>query len=79
MLCFEANVLPRSVTNVWDELEAGAPATQLAHLLAVNAALSRGGNPRSLKAALAIIRGYDGDAAPSVPAAHRARPGHARA
>jgi 4-hydroxy-tetrahydrodipicolinate synthase len=55
VLCFEANVSPRAVTNVWDELEAGEPVTQLAHLLAVNAALSRAGNPRSLKAALEIM------------------------
>jgi 4-hydroxy-tetrahydrodipicolinate synthase len=55
VLCFEANVSPRAVTDVWDELEAGEPVTQLPHLLAVNAALSRGGNPRSLKAALEIM------------------------
>jgi 4-hydroxy-tetrahydrodipicolinate synthase len=61
VLCFEANVAPRAVTNVWDELEAGAPVSQLPHLLAVNAALARGGNPRSLKAALEIM-GRDGGA-----------------
>jgi 4-hydroxy-tetrahydrodipicolinate synthase len=61
VLCFEANVSPRSVTNVWDELEAAEPVTQLQHLLAVNAALSRGGNPRSLKAALELM-GRDGGA-----------------
>jgi 4-hydroxy-tetrahydrodipicolinate synthase len=55
VLCFEANVSPRAVTNVWDELEAAHPETQLQHLLALNAALSRGGNPRSLKAALALL------------------------
>ncbi len=59
VLCFEANVLPRAVSDVWDELVAGAPVTRLPHLLEVNSALSRGGNPRSLKAALAITRGYD--------------------
>jgi 4-hydroxy-tetrahydrodipicolinate synthase len=61
VLCFEANVAPRAVTNVWNELEAGAPVSQLPHLLAVNAALARGGNPRSLKAALEIM-GRDGGA-----------------
>jgi 4-hydroxy-tetrahydrodipicolinate synthase len=55
VLCFEANVSPRAVTNVWDELEAGAPVSKLPNLLAVNAALARGGNPRSLKAALEIL------------------------
>jgi 4-hydroxy-tetrahydrodipicolinate synthase len=61
VLCFEANVSPRAVTNVWDELEAGEPVTQLPHLLMLNGALSRGGNPRSLKAALEIM-GRDGGA-----------------
>ncbi len=61
VLCFEANVSPRAVMNVWDQLEAAEPVSQLQHLLALNAALSRGGNPRSLKAALEIL-GRDGGA-----------------
>lgn len=58
VLCFEPNVAPQLVTNVWDSLEAGAqPLTE--PLLRLNAALARGGNPRSLKAALTIL-GRDG-------------------
>ena len=58
VLCFEPNVAPRLVTEVWAALEAGRrPAIDA--LLRLNAALARGGNPRSLKAALAIL-GRDG-------------------
>ena len=58
VLCFEPNVAPRLVTDVWDDLEAGRPPAPDA-LLRCNAALARGGNPRSLKAALSI-QGRDG-------------------
>jgi 4-hydroxy-tetrahydrodipicolinate synthase len=58
VLCFEPNVAPAIVTRVWEQLETGSPASVEA-LLQLNAALARGGNPRSLKAALAII-GRDG-------------------
>jgi 4-hydroxy-tetrahydrodipicolinate synthase len=58
VLCFEPNVAPHLVTSVWAALESGsAPATE--PLLRLNAALARGGNPRSLKAALTIL-GRDG-------------------
>ncbi|MDQ1433310.1 MAG: hypothetical protein QOF59_126 [Actinomycetota bacterium] len=58
VLCFEPNVAPGLVTGVWAQLEARAPVT-IEPLLRLNAALARGGNPRSLKAALAIM-GRDG-------------------
>jgi 4-hydroxy-tetrahydrodipicolinate synthase len=58
VLCFEPNVAPQLVTNVWDALESGTP-PPTEPLLQLNAALARGGNPRSLKAALAIL-GRDG-------------------
>lgn len=58
VLCFEPNVAPRLVTDVWARLEAGEP-PDAERLLRLNRALSLGGNPRSLKAALSII-GRDG-------------------
>jgi 4-hydroxy-tetrahydrodipicolinate synthase len=58
VLCFEPNVAPRIVTKVWEALDAGL-GPDLGALLHVNSALARGGNPRSLKAALRII-GRDG-------------------
>jgi 4-hydroxy-tetrahydrodipicolinate synthase len=58
VLCFEPNVAPHLVTNVWDALESGSP-PPTEPLLRLNTALARGGNPRSLKAALTII-GRDG-------------------
>ena len=58
VLCFEANVAPRLVTDVWDALEGGRTPPVDA-LLRCNTALARGGNPRSLKAALEIL-GVDG-------------------
>jgi 4-hydroxy-tetrahydrodipicolinate synthase len=58
VLCFEPNVAPGIVTRVWSQLEAGGPVS-VEPLLQLNAALARGGNPRSLKAALAIV-GRDG-------------------
>jgi 4-hydroxy-tetrahydrodipicolinate synthase len=54
VLCFEPNVAAGLVTAVWAQLEAQAPVA-IEPLLHLNAALARGGNPRSLKAALAII------------------------
>lgn len=54
VLCFEPNVAPQFVTEVWDALEAGRE-PMVEPLLACNRALARGGNPRSLKAALTII------------------------
>lgn len=67
VLCFEPNVAPRFVTEVWDALEAQR-AAGIDALLALNTALARGGNPRSLKAALTII-GRDGGSlrAPYLP------------
>ncbi len=58
VLCFEPNVAPRVVRDAWDNLETGESGSVEA-LLRLNAALARGGNPRSLKAALTII-GRDG-------------------
>ena len=58
VLCFEPNVAPELVTNVWDALEARRP-PPTEPLLRLNTALARGGNPRSLKAALTIL-GRDG-------------------
>jgi dihydrodipicolinate synthase/N-acetylneuraminate lyase len=58
LLSFEANVAPRLVANAWKAIENG-DAAAMAPLLQLNAALARGGNPRSLKAALAIM-GRDG-------------------
>jgi dihydrodipicolinate synthase/N-acetylneuraminate lyase len=58
VLCFEPNVAPRLVADVWAGLDAHAP-VDVEPLLQLNAALARGGNPRSLKAALAIT-GRDG-------------------
>jgi 4-hydroxy-tetrahydrodipicolinate synthase len=58
VLCFEPNVLPAIVTRAWDGVKAGAVDAMPA-LLRLNAALARGGNPRSLKAALTIL-GRDG-------------------
>jgi dihydrodipicolinate synthase/N-acetylneuraminate lyase len=58
LLCFDANVAPQVVTRAWGSL-AGGDAPAVDSLLRLNAALARGGNPRSLKAALAII-GRDG-------------------
>ena len=43
VLCFEPNVAPPVVTDVWDALERAAPA-ELDTLLRLNAALARGGN-----------------------------------
>ncbi len=54
VLCFEPNVAPGVVTKVWADLEAGT-APDTTQLLELNTALAKGGNPRSLKAALAII------------------------
>jgi 4-hydroxy-tetrahydrodipicolinate synthase len=54
VLCFEPNVAPRIVTKVWQELAEGLN-PDVGALLHLNAALARGGNPRSLKAALKII------------------------
>jgi 4-hydroxy-tetrahydrodipicolinate synthase len=53
-LSFEANVAPKLVAEACATM-------QLEPLLALNAALARGGNPRSLKAGLRII-GRDGGA-----------------
>jgi 4-hydroxy-tetrahydrodipicolinate synthase len=53
-LSFEANVAPQLVADA-------CAAMQLEPLLALNAALARGGNPRSLKTGLRII-GRDGGA-----------------
>jgi 4-hydroxy-tetrahydrodipicolinate synthase len=59
VLCFEANVAPRLVIDVWEDLEARrVPAAGA--LLRCNAALARGGNPRSLKAALSILGRHHG-------------------
>jgi 4-hydroxy-tetrahydrodipicolinate synthase len=58
VLCFEPNVAPRLVTDVWNALDAHQTPPVDA-LLRLNAALARGGNPRSLKAALTIL-GRDG-------------------
>ena len=58
MLCFEPNVAPQIVTKVWQELDDGFN-PDVGALLQLNSALARGGNPRSLKAALNII-GRDG-------------------
>jgi 4-hydroxy-tetrahydrodipicolinate synthase len=58
VLCFEPNVVPGIVTRVWSQLEAGDPVS-VESLLQLNTALARGGNPRSLKAALTIL-GRDG-------------------
>jgi 4-hydroxy-tetrahydrodipicolinate synthase len=58
VLCFEPNVAPGLVAGLWAQLDARAPVATEA-LLRLNAALARGGNPRSLKAALAIM-GRDG-------------------
>jgi len=58
VLCFEPNVAPRVVRDAWDGLET-RDAGSVETLLRLNAALARGGNPRSLKAALTII-GRDG-------------------
>ncbi len=60
VLCFEANVAPALVTGVWEALERGET-PMLEPLLRLNSALARGGNPRSLKAALALV-GRDGGA-----------------
>jgi 4-hydroxy-tetrahydrodipicolinate synthase len=67
VLCFDTNVAPAIVVQVWDALEAGLQPDAGA-LLQLNAALSRGGNPRSLKAALQVL-GRDGGAlrAPYLP------------
>lgn len=67
VLCFEPNVAPDIVTKVWADLEAGA-APDTTQLLQLNTALAKGGNPRSLKAALTII-GRDGGSlrAPYLP------------
>ena len=47
VLCFEPNVAPRIVTDVWDALGGGRPVdAELDLLLRLNAALARGGNPR---------------------------------
>jgi len=54
VLCFEPNVAPVLVSSLWAQLESNA-AVDAGPLLRLNAALARGGNPRSLKAALAII------------------------
>jgi len=61
LLCFEPNIAPGLTVDACDSLE-------LARLLTLNAALARGGNPRSLKAALRII-GRDGGSlrAPYLP------------
>ncbi|HUI49414.1 MAG TPA: dihydrodipicolinate synthase family protein [Acidimicrobiia bacterium] len=67
VLCFEPNVAPNLVSVVWQELQAGA-APDVDGLLRLNAALAKGGNPRSLKAALAIIGRDGGDLrAPYLP------------
>jgi len=58
VLCFEPNVAPRVVRDAWDSLGTGATGS-VETLLRLNAALARGGNPRSLKAALTLI-GRDG-------------------
>jgi 4-hydroxy-tetrahydrodipicolinate synthase len=58
VLCFEPNVAPGLVAGVWEQLESQM-SVDVDSLLRLNAALSRGGNPRSLKAALAIL-GRDG-------------------
>ncbi len=67
VLCFEPNVAPGIVTKVWADLEAGTTA-ETTQLLQLNTALAKGGNPRSLKAALTII-GRNGGAlrAPYLP------------
>ncbi len=52
LLCFEPNVAPQLAVDACASLET-------ARLLQLNAALARGGNPRSLKAALAVL-GRDG-------------------
>ncbi len=54
VLCFDGNLVPGLVASVWDALREGrsdGPAA-LADLYAVNAVLSRFGNPASIKAAL---------------------------
>jgi 4-hydroxy-tetrahydrodipicolinate synthase len=58
VLCFEPNVAPRVVVDAWNGVASGDLGS-METLLRLNAALARGGNPRSLKAALAII-GRDG-------------------
>ena len=58
VLSFEPNVAPRVVRDAWDSLGTGATGS-VETLLRLNAALARGGNPRSLKAALTLI-GRDG-------------------
>jgi 4-hydroxy-tetrahydrodipicolinate synthase len=58
VLCFEPNIAPDLVAGVWAQLESHT-SVDVGSLLGLNAALSRGGNPRSLKAALEIL-GRDG-------------------
>ncbi len=67
VLCFEPNVLPEIVTGAWARLGVGDTSGMEA-LLRLNSALARGGNPRSLKAALTML-GRDGGAlrAPYLP------------
>ncbi len=64
VLCFEPNVAPGLVTRVWNGIRSDATTTDvdsspMSTLLQLNSALARGGNPRSLKAALTIL-GRDG-------------------
>ncbi len=62
LLCFDANVAPGLTAAVWHALDAAdgpALARTLPQLLRCNLALSKAGNPRSLKAALEIL-GRDG-------------------
>ncbi len=67
VLCFDANVSPRVARQAWDDLDAG-DAASVPLLLELNSALARGGNPRSLKAALGLM-GRDGGSlrAPYLP------------
>jgi 4-hydroxy-tetrahydrodipicolinate synthase len=71
LLCFDANIAPGLTAEVWRALDAAddpALARALPRLLRCNLALSKPGNPRSLKAALEIL-GRDGGAlrAPYLP------------
>lgn len=59
MLCFEPNVAPGLVPELWETLRTGGDATvPLRTLLRLHELLLRSGNPRSLKAALELL-GHD--------------------
>lgn len=61
MLAYEPNVVPDLVPRTWDAVRAGTPDANglVRHTVLLHEALSRSGNPRSLKAGLELL-GRDG-------------------